>query len=64
MNAISRYAQASVGYTAKVQASLDLLTQTRHDHAGAWTQANSLGAEDVGDHTPHAPEQLATSGRR
>jgi phosphoadenosine phosphosulfate reductase len=47
MNAVERYAQASVSMASKVRASLGLLTHTGEQHPGPWAQAHSLGAEDV-----------------
>ena len=47
MSAIALYNRPSAQFDAKVVTSLALLQDTLRDHPGAWTQANSLGAEDV-----------------
>ena len=47
MSAIALYNRPSAQFDAKVVTSLALLQDTLRDHPGAWTLANSLGAEDV-----------------
>jgi len=47
MNAIQRYRTDSPDLAEKVQASLNHLMAARTTWPGAWTQAHSLGAEDV-----------------
>lgn len=47
MNAIALYDRPSAQFDAKLAASCALLQDTLRAHPGAWTQANSLGAEDV-----------------
>ena len=47
MSAKALYNHPSAQFDAKLAASLALLQDTLGQHPGAWTQANSLGAEDV-----------------
>ena len=47
MLAIQRYRSPSADLETKVARSLSLLAEARARFEGAWTQAHSLGAEDV-----------------
>ena len=47
MNAVTTHARPSPDFEVKLQASVQAIRQHLADHPGPWTQAHSLGAEDV-----------------